>query len=489
MRDLGVEVWWDEEMPGVDWQRELERRINALAAVIVLWTPASMNSENVRDEARLGQRMGKLANVLVSVSAPPFPFDRVNGLPLDGWIRNQPHGGWARLVRTVEDHLVTAGIVKPGLLTGRLSDRETMFTAARDEVGRAELNYQAAVSEHEKSAAAVDAAEMALGTAEEQHRRVIEIRGSTALLRASRTETEEALASKRDAEDRRKACAIALAHAAETLAAATANLARLGAETNVASLLSFESIERPLGKPPPEPTQQAPSRQPPSQQPPSQQTASPPTPSGTQTESHKQTDAGSMRDVAGTNDIPPVTDGSPKQKSSVFARAMAFKWSVLYLVAGELFVLLHFVVNLSLDVGCNVADIGLIAVFYTQVLAQREIGYRILIAVAIIAVQQHSDVAWVPGLRIFAVAAFGMAGLLAFGARSLGWSNFLSAATGAIAYCLLNFGLLCIYVADIYGLPAGWFGEQILALVIVLIPQAMILAVAYFTVRRTLEDS
>ena len=96
MRDLGVEVWWDEEMPGVDWQRELERRINALAAVIVLWTPASMNSENVRDEARLGQRMGKLANVLVSVSAPPFPFDRVNGLPLDGWIRNQPHGGWAR---------------------------------------------------------------------------------------------------------------------------------------------------------------------------------------------------------------------------------------------------------------------------------------------------------------------------------------------------------------------------------------------------------
>ena len=73
LRGLGVDVWWDEDMPGVDWQQELEHQINELAAVLVLWTPASINSKNVRDEARLSQHTDKLINVLAGVSAPPFP--------------------------------------------------------------------------------------------------------------------------------------------------------------------------------------------------------------------------------------------------------------------------------------------------------------------------------------------------------------------------------------------------------------------------------
>ncbi len=54
-------------MPGVDWQEELARQINSLAAVIVLWTPDSVASKNVRDEARLSQHTEKLVNVLAGV--------------------------------------------------------------------------------------------------------------------------------------------------------------------------------------------------------------------------------------------------------------------------------------------------------------------------------------------------------------------------------------------------------------------------------------
>ena len=44
LRAVGVEVWWDEDMPGVDWQEELERQISDLACIVVLWTAASTNS-------------------------------------------------------------------------------------------------------------------------------------------------------------------------------------------------------------------------------------------------------------------------------------------------------------------------------------------------------------------------------------------------------------------------------------------------------------
>jgi hypothetical protein len=117
LRAVGIDVWWDEDMPGVDWQEELERQISSLAAVVVLWTPNSLASKNVRDEARLGLRTDKLVNVLAGASEPPFPFDRVNGLPLDGWTGREPHRGWGRVVQTIEALIVRAGSVQPGEIT------------------------------------------------------------------------------------------------------------------------------------------------------------------------------------------------------------------------------------------------------------------------------------------------------------------------------------------------------------------------------------
>ena len=49
LRAVGVAVWWDEDMRGVDWQMELEHRISELAGVMVIWSPHSLNSNPVRD--------------------------------------------------------------------------------------------------------------------------------------------------------------------------------------------------------------------------------------------------------------------------------------------------------------------------------------------------------------------------------------------------------------------------------------------------------
>jgi len=82
LRGLGADVWWDEDMPGVDWRGELERQINELSAVLVIWTPSSSQSKNVMGDARLVDRKDKLVNVVWGVTAPPPPFDAINALPL-----------------------------------------------------------------------------------------------------------------------------------------------------------------------------------------------------------------------------------------------------------------------------------------------------------------------------------------------------------------------------------------------------------------------
>jgi hypothetical protein len=35
LRRIGVEVWWDQDMPGVDWRQELERQLGSMTALIV----------------------------------------------------------------------------------------------------------------------------------------------------------------------------------------------------------------------------------------------------------------------------------------------------------------------------------------------------------------------------------------------------------------------------------------------------------------------
>jgi hypothetical protein len=226
LRPIGVDVWWDEDMPGVDWQDELARQIQQLAAVVVIWTPISSASKNVRDEARLGQHTEKLVNALFGVTAPPFPFDRTNGLPLDGWSGREPHRGWTRLVQTIEERLVAAGEAKPGQLMAAQTEREATIRAAGEQIAAAERQYQAAKAGEERAADAVTAASAALETAEELLRLVVDRRASGPVLRASQTDVEtarEALALERA---QKAAAAAALAEASLGLTRARTELER-----------------------------------------------------------------------------------------------------------------------------------------------------------------------------------------------------------------------------------------------------------------------
>lgn len=221
---VGVSAWWDENMGGVDWQEELETQIGGLAAVMVLWTPNSVGSKNVRDEARLALKAEKLVNVLHGVSEPPFPFDRVNGLPLDTWSGREPHGGWSRLVQTLDELMAQAGDSRPGDFIRAQSRRDQDMKLKQQALAAALGVLQAAQAREAEVAAALAQAEQALETATDQLRRVAEMRANAAILQAAHGEIEGAQAARGAAEQRLQQAKAAVAEASRTLALATAEL-------------------------------------------------------------------------------------------------------------------------------------------------------------------------------------------------------------------------------------------------------------------------
>lgn len=224
LRAVGVKVWWDEDMQGVDWQQELERQISTLACVIVLWTPSSTESKNVRDEARLALSADKLVNVLAGQDQPPFPFDRVNGLRLDAWNGLDAHRGWTRVIETIEGMIVATGAVDVGDITGALARREHDLRLGQRALNDAQEAFQEAevLAREEEQAAAAAAATW--DQAENQFQRVAEMRGTTMILRAAQQELDSADEAKKAAERSLREARARLGAAAKALSKAKADL-------------------------------------------------------------------------------------------------------------------------------------------------------------------------------------------------------------------------------------------------------------------------
>lgn len=91
LRAASLDVWWDEDIPAsVPWEATIERALEQAKAVIVCWSPASVDSENVRSEARVAREDGRLVQVFLKPCSPPLFFGERQGVDLRGW-RGQPN--------------------------------------------------------------------------------------------------------------------------------------------------------------------------------------------------------------------------------------------------------------------------------------------------------------------------------------------------------------------------------------------------------------
>jgi uncharacterized membrane protein YhaH (DUF805 family) len=102
LRAMGLDVFWDNEIPpGRTWADFIESKLRACKVMLVLWSGASVGSQWVREEARIGRDAGKLIPVLLDGAQPPFGFGEVQTADLTGWHGEEDHPGWKRLVNAI----------------------------------------------------------------------------------------------------------------------------------------------------------------------------------------------------------------------------------------------------------------------------------------------------------------------------------------------------------------------------------------------------
>jgi len=82
----GWSVWWDPEIsPGQEFDRQITAALKTAAAVVVVWTPTSVESRWVRGEARDAADRGILVPVRFDGAELPIDVRAIHTTELDGW--------------------------------------------------------------------------------------------------------------------------------------------------------------------------------------------------------------------------------------------------------------------------------------------------------------------------------------------------------------------------------------------------------------------
>jgi hypothetical protein len=72
----GIDVFWDQETPaGQDWDTWIRGKLNACKVAVVLWSRASVKSDNVRHEALVARKADKLLPAMIDpIAAEDLPM-------------------------------------------------------------------------------------------------------------------------------------------------------------------------------------------------------------------------------------------------------------------------------------------------------------------------------------------------------------------------------------------------------------------------------
>ena len=98
----GWSVWWDPEVtPGQEFDRQISAELDAAKAVIVVWTPLSVDSRWVRGEAREAADRGVLVPVRFENARLPIDARAVHTTDLDHWGENPDSAEFRSLSRAL----------------------------------------------------------------------------------------------------------------------------------------------------------------------------------------------------------------------------------------------------------------------------------------------------------------------------------------------------------------------------------------------------
>ena len=117
LQSVGWSVWWDRRIPaGLTWRIVLERELQHMRCMVVLWSQHSVQSDWVCEEAAEGRQLGRLVPVLIERVRPPAGFREIQAADLVDWDGSRGSGSLQRLLEDIERL-----IGKPGLVPDRAS--------------------------------------------------------------------------------------------------------------------------------------------------------------------------------------------------------------------------------------------------------------------------------------------------------------------------------------------------------------------------------
>ncbi|MEO7634461.1 MAG: toll/interleukin-1 receptor domain-containing protein, partial [Sphingomicrobium sp.] len=86
LEKAGHTVWYDRHIHGgAQYSHKIEQALDAADAVIVLWSPRSLESAWVRDEAAEARDRGKLVPLTIAGVTPPMGFRQFQTIELGNW--------------------------------------------------------------------------------------------------------------------------------------------------------------------------------------------------------------------------------------------------------------------------------------------------------------------------------------------------------------------------------------------------------------------
>ena len=103
LQDQGWTVWWDLDLrAGERFDEVIEQEIRQADSVVVLWSPKSVKSAFVRDEAYLAMQLGTLVPVMIEAVDLPFRFKNLHTANLTGWPNGADPSNLAALLSDLE---------------------------------------------------------------------------------------------------------------------------------------------------------------------------------------------------------------------------------------------------------------------------------------------------------------------------------------------------------------------------------------------------
>lgn len=106
LHDAGWSVWWDRRIAvGQSFDRVIEAELALASCVVVVWSPASVESNWVRNEAREAHERGILYPLTIGRARSPLEFRHLQTAGLTDWQRGTGHADFDKLLAELHDAL------------------------------------------------------------------------------------------------------------------------------------------------------------------------------------------------------------------------------------------------------------------------------------------------------------------------------------------------------------------------------------------------